>query len=1060
MRAHPWSTTPLGPPERWPEGLKVPLRMMLTSRFEMWLGWGEDLYFFYNDAYIPTLGAKHPRAIGRPTRDVWEEIFADVEGRFRAVMKEGRSTWDEALMLLLERNGYAEETYHTFSYSPLRGDSGAIEGLMCVVSEETERVISERRLELLRTLAACLLPCRTREDILDGVAQALARDPQDFPFSLLHLFDGPYSPSPLNGAPWPFADMVAGRESLRAPLAGLLADPPKGAWAIPPTEALIVPVAKAGAEGPNGALVLGVNPYRPQDPEILGFAQLIAGQIAGALATVDARLGEAAEMARLQQLFEQSPSFIAVLRGPHHRFEMVNPRYLQVVGHRDVLGRDVGDALPEVVEQGFVALLDRVYATGEPFVGQSMPLVIHKTPDAPAEPRFLDFVYQPMRNSDGAVTGIFVEGIDVTANHDAVVALRESEAQFRTFAEVMPNHVWASPPSGHLDWFNNRTYEYTGAAPGELDGPGWAGVVHPDDLPSANARWAAALANGTPYETEFRLRRADGLYRWHIARAVPIRGEDGEIIRWIGANTDIEDQKSTAEALAFLNTTLESQVEERTQERDSLWAMSRDLLVIVGPDGCFKRANPAWNTEFGHPTEAIAGAHFSAFVHPDDRADVERRSLGMVERGERSAQFEARMRAADGSYRTVSWAIVAVDRDFYAAGRDVTEQRRTEDALRQSQKMEAVGQLTGGIAHDFNNLLAGISGSLQMLETRLNQGRLEAAPRYIDAAQGAAKRAAALTQRLLAFSRRQTLDPRPVNVNRLIADMEELIRRTVGPGVLMEVVGAGGLWPILVDPNQLENALLNLCINARDAMPDGGRITIETANKWLDDRTALERELPPGQYIALCVSDTGTGMTPEVIARAFDPFFTTKPLGAGTGLGLSMIYGFVRQSGGQVRIYSEVGQGTTMCLYLPRYGGEVDDSVPIQAHRATYGGHGETVLIVDDEAVIRMLIVDVLEAAGYNTIEAVDGAAGLKVLESDARVDLLITDVGLPGGMNGRQVADAGRVLRPDLKVLFITGYAENAVVANGHLDASMQVITKPFAIDVLGEKVRRMIDG
>jgi CheY-like chemotaxis protein len=372
-----------------------------------------------------------------------------------------------------------------------------------------------------------------------------------------------------------------------------------------------------------------------------------------------------------------------------------------------------------------------------------------------------------------------------------------------------------------------------------------------------------------------------------------------------------------------------------------------------------------------------------------------------------------------------------------------------------------VGQLTGGIAHDFNNLLAGITGSLQMLNARLDQGRLDALPRYIEAAQGAATRAAALTQRLLAFSRRQTLDPRPTNVNRLVAGLEDLIRRTAGPNIELEVVQAGGLWPTLVDPNQLDNALLNLCINARDAMPDGGRITIETANKWLDDRAARERELAPGQYVSLCVSDTGTGMTPEVMARAFDPFFTTKPLGAGTGLGLSMIYGFVRQSGGQVRIYSEVGQGTTMCLYLPRHAGpgEADVPDPGPAHTA-YGGHGETVLVVDDEAIIRMLIVDVLESAGYNAIEAHDGAAGLRVLESKARVDLLVTDVGLPGGMNGRQLADAGRVLRPDLKVLFITGYAENAVIANGHLDPSMQVITKPFAIDALGEKIRLMIDG
>jgi signal transduction histidine kinase/CheY-like chemotaxis protein len=391
----------------------------------------------------------------------------------------------------------------------------------------------------------------------------------------------------------------------------------------------------------------------------------------------------------------------------------------------------------------------------------------------------------------------------------------------------------------------------------------------------------------------------------------------------------------------------------------------------------------------------------------------------------------------------------------------IAEREKAEDALRQSQKMEAVGQLTGGIAHDFNNLLTGIYGSLQMLETRVSQGRLDAVPRYIDAAQGAAKRAAALTQRLLAFSRRQTLDPRPTHVNRLIADMEELIRRTTGPEVAVEVVGAAGLWPVLIDQNQLENALLNLCINARDAMPDGGRLTIETANKWLDANAGKERDLPAGQYVSLCVTDTGTGMSKDTVERIFEPFFTTKPLGHGTGLGLSMIYGFIRQSNGQIRVYSELGHGTTMCLYIPRYHGEAPANDPTADDAIGFeGGFGETVLVIDDEPTVRLLVVDLLQDAGYRVLEAGDGMAGLKILQSDIRVDLLITDVGLPGGMNGRQVADAARVLRPELKVLFITGYAENAIIGNGHLDPGMQVITKPFAMEALANKVRDMIDS
>ena len=400
--------------------------------------------------------------------------------------------------------------------------------------------------------------------------------------------------------------------------------------------------------------------------------------------------------------------------------------------------------------------------------------------------------------------------------------------------------------------------------------------------------------------------------------------------------------------------------------------------------------------------------------------------------------------------------------DISARVRTEAELAAAQDALRQSQKMEAVGQLTGGLAHDFNNLLTGITGSLELMGTRIAQGRAAEAGRYVDAAQGAARRAAALTHRLLAFSRRQTLDPKPTDLNRLVAGMDELIRRTIGPQVAMAApIAAAGLWPTLVDAGQLENALLNLAINARDAMPDGGRLAIETANRSLDARAAAERDVPAGQYVSLCVSDTGAGMSDEVRARAFDPFFTTKPIGSGTGLGLSMIYGFVRQSGGQVQIRSGVGQGTTVCLYLPRYQGSVAGAEgPPELARASRAGRGETVLVVDDEPVIRMLVAEILNELGYSALEAADGAAALQVLRSAVRIDLLVTDVGLPGDMNGRQVADAGRVGRPGLKVLFITGYAETAVLSHGQLDPGMHVLTKPFAMEALAGRIKQLIGG
>ena len=541
--------------------------------------------------------------------------------------------------------------------------------------------------------------------------------------------------------------------------------------------------------------------------------------------------------------------------------------------------------------------------------------------------------------------------------------------------------------------------------------------------------------------------------------------DDIAFIREVGDRTrNVIARRIAEQQLRELAQSLERKVEERTRERDRTWNNSRDLLAVVDGAGLLRAVNPAWTRVLGRPEKDLIDQPYLRFVHPEYRASTEAAFATAGERG--APACENRMLHRDGSGRWVSWVGTPEADLIYVSGRHVTAEKEAalaleaaQDQLRQAQKMEAVGQLTGGLAHDFNNLLTGITGSLELLQLRVSQGRSNEIDRYVRVAQGAARRAAALTHRLLAFSRRQTLDPRRVDVNRLIAELEDLIRRTVGPPIEVEVVGAPGLWPALVDANQLENALLNICINARDAMPDGGRLTIETANKWLDERAGRERELPPGQYLAVCVSDTGIGMSGETATRAFDPFFTTKPLGAGTGLGLSMVYGFARQSNGQVRIYSELGQGTTMCLYLPRHRGDAaaaDAVVEPPAEPAV--APGRTVLIVDDEPTVRMLAVEVVEEDGLVALEAVDGASALKILQSDARVDLLITDVGLPGGLNGRQVADAARALRPGLEVLFITGYAENAALGNGILAHGMSVLTKPFEVATLTRRIRELM--
>jgi PAS domain S-box-containing protein len=554
----------------------------------------------------------------------------------------------------------------------------------------------------------------------------------------------------------------------------------------------------------------------------------------------------------------------------------------------------------------------------------------------------------------------------------------------------------------------------------------------------------------------------------------PIVGADGTpegvvaIVVETSAKVEAENRlRDSAAAVARLNAELEQRVAERTAERDRVWRNSRDLLVVVGTDGIFRAANPAWTLILGYAPHQVVGHSFLEFVWPED-ADLSQAGHAAAIAHQDLTNFENRFRHADGTPRWISWHTSFEGDAVYAYGRDITAEkaqadalRQAEEQLRQAQKMEAVGQLTGGLAHDFNNLLHAISGSLERLDKRMAQGRLDDAGRYIGAARSAAARAAALTHRLLAFSRRQTLDPRPADINRLVADMADLVRRTVGPMVTVELATQEDIWAALVDTNQLESALLNLCINARDAMPEGGTLTIETKNRRFTAAEAAVRELSPGDYVSLCVRDTGTGMTEEVAARAFDPFFTTKPIGMGTGLGLSMIHGFVRQSGGQASIETAPEQGTAVCLFLPRHTGPLMDVIPDRVGAEPAGTmDGEAVLVIDDEATGRRLIAEALDELGYHTLEAENGIAGLEIMRSRARIDLLITDVGLPGGMNGRQVADAARSLRPNLRVLFITGYAESALVGEGQLEPGMHVITKPFPIDSLAARVKALLAG
>jgi PAS domain S-box-containing protein len=614
--------------------------------------------------------------------------------------------------------------------------------------------------------------------------------------------------------------------------------------------------------------------------------------------------------------------------------------------------------------------------------------------------------------------------------------------------------IYMLDPEGRVASWNPGAERIKGYTAEEIIGEHFSRFYTDDDraagVPSKALRHAVETGRFT---AEAWRCRKDGSRFWAMVVIDPIR-HDGRLIGFAKVTRDMTEQRAAQ---------LEALESER-RFRLLVQGVTDYAIYMLSPEGRVTNWNAGAERIKGYTASEIVGEHFSRFYTQEDI------DIGLPQKALETARREGRYEAEgwrrrkDGSRFWASAVVDAIYDDGKLVGfakitRDLTERREIQMQLDQAQKMEAIGQLTGGLAHDFNNLLTGIIGGLELLKTRIAQGRMGNLDRYITIADGAASRAAALTHRLLAFARRQTLDPKPTNANTLIAGMQELVQRTVGPEIKLETTLASDLGPALCDPHQLENAVLNLCINARDAMPDGGRLSIETAETCLDERGARERGMDPGRYIAIAVTDSGTGMSPDVAAHAFEPFFTTKPVGRGTGLGLSMIYGFAKQSGGQAQIHSELGAGTTVRLYLPRYLGEAVREMPepklADEPRATAG---ETVLLVDDEPSVRMLITDVLEELGYAAIEAADSASGLKVLQSDVRIDLLITDVGLPGGLNGRQMADAARLRRPDLRVLFITGYAENAIAGNDVLEPGMHLLSKPFAIQTLAGRIRSII--
>ncbi len=789
MRSHDWSTSPLGPPSDWPQSLRSVVALTINSRYPMFVAWGPDLAFLYNDGYAPIFGAKHPHMLGVPFRQAWAEIWSDISPMVESALS-GVSTYDENLHLVMERNGFPEDTWYDFSYSPVRDDDGRIAGMFCACTEKTAQIIADRA---LRESEAHL------RAVFDQLSEGVIIADADGKLGL------------VNRA----AEAIHGVASLHV-----------------------------APENYSEVYHLFTEDGRPYPPADLPLARAVTE-------------GKTIDDARWR------------IRRPDNS---------------EVLA--IGSARPISDEQG-----------------KQIGSVLTLRDDTP---RWL-----------------------------AEQALRESEARFRNLADQSPMMVWVTDPDGSCTFLSKSWYEFTGQREEDALGAGWLDAVHPDDRAMSVTAFVDANAAQTNFKIEYRLRGADGNYRWAIDAATPLFGPDGDYLGYVGSVVDIDEQKKIEQSLA-----------ERVAE------------------------------------------------------EVERRS-------------------------------------------------QAEQALVQSQKIETLGQLTGGVAHDFNNLLTPIVGALDVAQKSLAGD--PRAHRLVSGAIQAADRARILVQRLLAFSRRQHLQPRAVDVAALVDGVSDLIHRSIGPQITLRVDIDPDLPPAKVDPNQLELALINLAVNARDAMPDGGTLTITASAEELTDHDRLG----DGRFICIAVADDGSGMTQVVMDRAIEPFFTTKEIGEGTGLGLSSVQGLAIQSGGELHLHSEVGRGTTAILWLP-----VSDQPPVRNGQILSAAKANrptnlTALLVDDEPLVRAGIAAMLDDLGYGVIEASSAAEATVLAESGISFDLMITDHAMPG-RSGTELAHDMRIRRPDLPVLLVTGYAKVAEDGSSGLDR----LPKPFRQEDLAERLARLLAG
>jgi signal transduction histidine kinase/DNA-binding response OmpR family regulator len=1373
LRTRDWTGSPLGTPDRWPQSLKTAVRIMLTSRQPIWVGWGRELTFFYNDAYKAIIGGKHPWALGRPTSEVWREIWGDIETMLATAMGGIEGTYVEEQLLIMERNGYPEETYYTFSYSPIPDDDGRPGGIICANTDDTKRVIGERQLALLRDLSTATADTRSWRDVCENAAAAFGSNPHDLPFALIYMADSdghgpahdsagqiltlmgsagiraghPAAPATvaLDGpTPWPFGTVVRRHEihvvAARAEEVGATqptaatqpaaATLPTGAWSEPVSQVALLPVLPGGETGKRGVLVVGLNPYRLFDGNYRDFLALVAGQLAAAVANADAyeqerrRAESLAEIDRVKTRFFSNVSHefrtpLTLMLGPleesladaarllpreRERLQLVHRngmRLLKLVNSlldfsRIEAGRtranfeptnlaaltaDVASNFRSATERAGLWLkiecpedLPSVYVDRDlwekvvlnllsnafkfTFEGGITVSVQHRgavmemcvedtgTGIAASElPRLFERFHRIEgargRSFEGSGIGLALVK-ELVETHGGSIHVESEEGRGTTFRVAVPlgrTHLppgqvrseralgssgvaaqafveealrWlprGTPPSEDLadtpviaaepvgrttlpksrilladDNADMRDYisqllgsrhECVATEDGRsalalirerrpdllltdimmphMDGFALIKAIREDvqlrDLPiiviSARAGEESSvegLAAGAddylvkPFSARELIARVDGALamarvRREMGEALREEARSLEILNRVGAAVAAEldlhaatqlvtdaateltgaaygafffnadDGSQSFNAFAFSGAAREMFADLSMPQSKSRFASALTGDSVVRSDdlpsdpGHGPSDHPFGTAQGRLPVRSYLTARVVSrsgeilgvlfFGHPEPgvfTARAERLLAGIAAQAaiaiDNARLYQAAQREIEVRARTEAALRESEERQIrlnqsleeLVAARtaelahanaelraEAEERAKVEQALRQSQKMEAVGKLTGGVAHDFNNLLQVIGGNLQLLVKDL-AGSDKAEQRLRNALAGVS-RGSKLASQLLAFGRRQPLAPKVVNLGRFIRGLDDLLRRALGDGVEIETVISGGLWHTLVDPSQVENALLNLAINARDAMDGHGRLTIEAGNAALtDDYVAHHADVQPGQYVMLAVTDTGCGMTPHVIEHAFEPFFTTKPEGQGTGLGLSMVYGFVRQSGGHIKVYSESGQGTTIRIYLPRAFGAEDVTTEVDA--GPISGGTETVLVVEDDEEVRATVCELLADLGYRVLKARDAQNALAIVDSGVAIDLLFTDVVMPGPLRSPELARHARARLPDVAVLFTSGYTDNAIVHGGRLDQGIELLSKPYTREALARKIRHVLRG